>query len=516
LTGRYSDFGERFQRCCALGCGKPLDHSSGSFQPWKAKEIAKALSNAGICRAKDTFYSYRLGRRRPSRQLLPTLLEIFKVNRGQYFTSSYKREVAKKAFDQQEQAYAALKAYKYDASRGRQVQADVADDSKSLAHHTMEAISRACNDGLYQRGYEIYLSELGGNRYSGVSLREKLSLTRENLDILSTFFLPGRRWFELGERLDNEAKSFILSEVGACLQALGRLNEADKPMKAALGIAIAAKDWRSAAKAAFELTLLNRRLGYLVEAQHHAESGTEFAARCQNKQYQMLNLASLAATLHQLGEFKRAQQEFIAAEHIQHVYMPQDTIGILCNVSGYGYCDFLLDLSHSNWSEVLSRVKRTLALAERQNWRLIVGWEHISLGRAQLIKAQGERRTGRSAGLEHLNQAVRLLAEAGHRDSEPMGLLARAELRRLTAERKSFEDECEADLTRALSIAERHNLRLHELDARLGLAQLALDRRQTKQARNEFARCRVLLEKTRYFRRRPKLLALETELNSAS
>jgi len=108
----------------------------------------------------------------------------------------------------------------------------------------------------------------------------------------------------------------------------------------------------------------------------------------------------------------------------------------------------------------------------------------------------------------YLDRAVDGLRQAGQQDHLPRGLLARAELRRVTGEL----DKARRDLDEAFSIATRGGMRLFEADCHLAYARwyLAANRGDAMaQARESLAKAKQIIEQTGYHRRDREAQALE-------
>jgi adenosylhomocysteine nucleosidase len=75
-------------------------------------------------------------------------------------------------------------------------------------------------------------------------------------------------------------------------------------------------------------------------------------------------------------------------------------------------------------------------------------------------------------------------------------------------------EDARRDFTEALTLAARVGLRLHEADAHLGLARLALTENDRAVARDHLARARALIDVTRYHRRDAELGVLDAELRA--
>jgi nucleoside phosphorylase len=107
----------------------------------------------------------------------------------------------------------------------------------------------------------------------------------------------------------------------------------------------------------------------------------------------------------------------------------------------------------------------------------------------------------------HLASSVDGLRRAGHQEYLPLGLLTRAALHTHT---RNF-DRARHDLDEALTLATRCGFRLHECDAHLGHARLALAQGDSTAAQRHLASAREIIEQTGYHRRDEELAALEAE-----
>jgi len=111
----------------------------------------------------------------------------------------------------------------------------------------------------------------------------------------------------------------------------------------------------------------------------------------------------------------------------------------------------------------------------------------------------------------YLDRAVDGLRQAGQQNYMPLGLLARAELRRVTGEL----DKARRDLDEAFSIASRGGMRRFEADCHLAYARwyLAAKRRDAlAQAREHWAKARQIIEQTGYHRRDREAQELEAQV----
>jgi tetratricopeptide (TPR) repeat protein len=219
------------------------------------------------------------------------------------------------------------------------------------------------------------------------------------------------------------------------------------------------------------------------------QQSVDLADRSGDAFQRMANRTALADALHQSGRLEESAETFVEAEALQAERQPG--YPRLYSFQGYQYCDLLL----SRGEPVRERAEQTLYWVTEvfTNMGLLdIALDHLSLGRAH----QGLGDFARAA--KHLDQAVEGLRRAGREDCLPWGLLARSALRRL---RKDWSG-AEADLSEALEIAERGQMRLHECDAHLEWARLCADREDPEGAERHRARARKLVEETGYGRRR--------------
>ena len=112
--------------------------------------------------------------------------------------------------------------------------------------------------------------------------------------------------------------------------------------------------------------------------------------------------------------------------------------------------------------------------------------------------------------MEHLDQAVEGLRQSGNQDYIPLGLLARAALRRVRGE---FE-RARRDLDEAMAIAERDGMGLYRADAHLGYARLYLAMGDEPEARGHLATAKEMVGRMGYHRRKDEVAELEERLEA--
>jgi hypothetical protein len=199
---------------------------------------------------------------------------------------------------------------------------------------------------------------------------------------------------------------------------------------------------------------------------------------------------------------------------------------LLYSHRGYRYNDLLL--GQGRYEEVQRRAAQTLEWVERASQDILsAALDRLSLGRAYLMEVLQEGatdpsarlgagpsaalRTGFSQAAAHLDQAVDGLRESGQQHLLPLGLLARAGLRRVMGDMAGAK----RDLEEATDIADRGGMRLHQADCHLEAARLSLAQGQPDAARARLAEAKALIEDTGYHRRDGEVAELEAALAGA-
>ena len=389
------------------------------------------------------------------------------------------------------------------------------------------AVAHGCAAGRYQDALEEVFWPRIRRREESFHART-LGAWGAELAVLAGFFDPPWRRPVVG--LTEAVKAFILNEAGHRLGALGRLAEAMEPLQASLTAYIAQEQWENAARIAGNLSELTLTAGELPAAIRNAEQGVKLADRSGDAFMRMGSRAYLADALGQAGRTDEAAARFREAEELQAADQPY--YPLLYSLQGYWYCDLLL--AQGQAKEVLRRTAQTIEIAKRNNWLLDMALHHLSLGRAHLMLAVGAtgRSPLRSAAAPHaggaadtlsfvfrpssslvsaaseLDRAVVGLRQAGQQPYIPLGLLARAALRRVTAD----FDWARHDLDEVLVIATRGGMRLHEADCHLEYARLFVTLGDAAQSREHFAVAKRMVTEMGYGRRDREVAELEAAL----
>jgi tetratricopeptide (TPR) repeat protein len=366
------------------------------------------------------------------------------------------------------------------------------------------AVAHGCEAGRHQQALDDVFWRRIRRGEEAFSTR-KLGAFGADLVALTGFFeIP---WLQPVAGLTESDQAFVLNLTGYDLYALGRLQEADELMHAGLQSCISQENWTYAASVTSELSELHLTIGDLPQALEFARRSVELADRSGDEYRRLADRATLADALHQAGQLVEAAATFRQAEEMQRQRQPESPI--LYSLRGFEYCELLL--GQGKHQEVKERAARTIEIAKRNHLLLDLALDNLSLGRACLLES---RQTG--AGdyrqvAEFLQQAVDGLRQAGYLDDLPRGLLARAELRRVTGD----YPRARADLDEAQRIAERSQMGLHLADCHLERGRLCLALGDRDTARKAWETAKAMIERMGYHRRDSEVVEIEAQLNSA-
>ena len=352
------------------------------------------------------------------------------------------------------------------------------------------AVVHGCKAEKYEEALvEVYKNRI--QRRSDFFNRAKLGAIGSEVAVLSAFFDPP--WENLAPGLSESDQAWVVGEGGVALRALGRLGEAEALTRLTLKRFLLLEDWNNAATAASTLTEILLARGDIDKAVDQAAASLGLADKSGYAYRRLIDRTTLAAALHAQGYRERSEKLFEEAEAMQKEWQP--ALPRLYSVRGFHYCDLLLD--RTRHAEVLERAAQALQVVETHHWLLPIALDHLSLGRAHFLAAQGGEAGELERAAGHLSQAVDGLRSAGRQDFLPLGLLARAALHLHT---RAF-DKVRRDLNEALSLSVRSGFRLHEADAHLGFARLTLAQGDPAKAREHLEKAQGIVTATGYHRR---------------
>ncbi len=395
-----------------------------------------------------------------------------------------------------------------------------------------QAVAHGCLAGLQRQAREeVYCDRiLRGTGDDGFYSISKLGAFGPDLGAVACFF--EEPWQRVSPALSAADQAWLLNEAAFRLRALGRLTEALEPMRAGLNGAVRLEDWKNAAAGASNLSELELTLGRMAAAVQDGEQAVVFTDHSGEVFWQICSHMGLADVLHQQGQREPALERFREAEAMWAQRLPGG-YPLPSSLSRFQYCDLLLaeaeraawqrQLALSPWQgegrgegiprfnrgtachAVEQRAAQTLTIAEQHLGLLDIALDHLTLGRAALLRAvldPSAFRTPHPAlaqAAKELAAAVDGLRAAGHQEFIPRAILPRAWLHAIT----NNPTAARADLDEAWQIASRGDMRLFMADIHLHRARLFRDQAELKKARD-------LIEQCGYWRRKEELEDAET------
>lgn len=212
----------------------------------------------------------------------------------------------------------------------------------------------------------------------------------------------------------------------------------------------------------------------------------------------------MANALYHANRISDAMTTFRKAEEMQKKI--DRTSKFLYSTNGFKFCNLLLN--QGKYEVVQVRANQTIKIAKRNNWLLDFALDNLSLGRAYLLQAQQDGTRDLTKAADHLNQAVDGLRQAGTQHHLPLGLLARAELYRVSGE----FNKARHDLDEAMVIAERGSMGLHLADCHLKYARLHLAMGEKDKARENLLKAKNMIDKLGYHLRDKDVKDIEGQL----
>lgn len=319
------------------------------------------------------------------------------------------------------------------------------------------AVAHGCAAGLHQQALdEVYWPRIRREGQNFVC--NKLRAFSEDLATISSFFsVP---WETVSIKLEFRYQAGILNWAGFRLRALGRLQEAVKPMSSNVSMCINAQDWLEAARGIGNLSELQLTLGQVQVSLELARQGVELVDKSEDLFHRIITRTAYADALHQSGNIKESAKLFEVAENLYKKRNPN--YQLLNSQQGFQYCDLLLT-QKKQINEVLRRTKRTITWCANQDV-LSKALNQLIIGR---VYTQIDDIDKAYYWLQH---CVVSLYEAARQDYMPLGLLARAALHRHT---RDFA-RAQADLQEVFDIAEPSGMRLFLTDYHLEMARVLL------------------------------------------
>ncbi len=363
------------------------------------------------------------------------------------------------------------------------------------------AVAHGCEAGRYQEVLDKVYNRRIQRKNNEHFIARKLGAHGAELSVLSGFFDPP--WKLPVNGLDEYDKALVLNNAGFDLLALGRLEEAVQPMHTALEAYVAQEEWKAAAISANNLCELYLTIGGLVQALDLAKRSVELADRSRDIFQRIVGRATLANALYYANSISDSVVTFRKSEEMLKKY---DRKLFLYSTMGFQYCNLLL--SQGKYEVVLNRANQTMKIAKKANNLLDIALDNLSLGRAYMLKTMHDGSRDFTRPSDHLNQAVEGLRQAGNQDDVPRGLLARAELWRVSGE----FNKAQHNLDEAMVIAERGSMGLHQADCHLEYARLHLAMTEKGKAKESLDIAKKMIEKMGYHLRDKDVKEIEGQL----
>ncbi|ETX08118.1 MAG: hypothetical protein ETSY2_07270 [Candidatus Entotheonella gemina] len=180
---------------------------------------------------------------------------------------------------------------------------------------------------------------------------EQLGAFGADLSALSHFFES--MWSRVAPGLEADEARFVFHAAGECLNALGRVTEAEEAMRKALALACQHEDWAMAATASAALSESSRARSDFPNALHFAKASASHAEQPHVPMViQVKSHAFLGFVLHWMGHDREAEAAFHRAEQVQQLADLERPL--LHAVPGYMYCEWLLDQLEIRTSQLTS------------------------------------------------------------------------------------------------------------------------------------------------------------------
>jgi tetratricopeptide (TPR) repeat protein len=412
------------------------------------------------------------------------------------------------------------------------------------------AVSHGCFAGRVQEALGLFRHRIrhGSHNFS----IEQLGAFGADLAALSSFFEV--MWSKVVAGLETDDQLFLFRSVGECLSALGRMFEAEAPLRKALEMALRHENWTTAATVATQLSEVYRARGDLPTALHFAKQSVGYVSSSGvPTDVALRSRTFLGFVQYWVGQFEAAKATFQDAEDVQRQANPGRPI--LHSVLGYMYGELLLDQLEGQvrrlaavqfmraWGELRRRIRRASTFAEQDALPCDIGLQHVSMGRLYILawerqvaqnrsegqtdrpgtrssrQPSGRHHAGRLTALEqalrYATAAVECLRESNHLIYVPRALLTRAAVYRL----QGHFDRAHSDIDEVVDIAQCSAMDFYQADAHLEKVALHLAAYRATRHEDHLShasvsldRAKTLIQQMHYYRRNRQVGELEAAL----
>ncbi|MGI9486365.1 MAG: hypothetical protein ACR2RF_10905 [Geminicoccaceae bacterium] len=357
-------------------------------------------------------------------------------------------------------------------------------------------------------GYAAGLHESSLNSVYDVRVRRgddtayqirKLGAFGTDLGILSAFF-DDKSWRDPSNCLCRRNRLRVTVWAAYDFRSLGRFASALNTATAALELAVGLANWTDATWCAENICAVNLALGNIIVAQEFAELATTYADRSKSIHERVARRTALAESYHKSGNLDASMAYFEEAEAIRKEAHPESPQ--LVGLWNHRYCDLLIEKGMAN--KALKRAVHSLNCGLQNDKSSM---QHIGI--SLLTKGQAERAMGNpDSAMLTLDQAMEHLRRANNIENISSCLIARAAF---FCETGTYE-KSRRDLSEVMRLATRCGMRLHECDAHLEYARLALAEGNPDAALPHFKSADVLVNECGYHRRDPEIVELKEKL----
>lgn len=353
------------------------------------------------------------------------------------------------------------------------------------------AVNHGCQAGRYNEALKIYWDRI--LRRTEYFSTRKLGAFGASLSALSGFFTVP--WDRPVDGLAEADMVFVLFDAAYCLWALGRPEDAAPLMRASLDTCLAQKEGypERSVNIACDLAELYLTVGDLLHALDAAKKSVELADIIDNVRAKSRSRAILASVLHQKGCLSEAEKTFQQSEEI--LGSVESDFLLYYSISGFHFSELLLD--QGDYGKVQTQASRMLSHSEQHGSLLDIALSYLSLGRACLVEAQQAKETDLSQTSLYIDKALIGLEKAGVQHHVPRGFITRAELHSIRGEFVNAQK----DLGKAIDIARRGQMYLHEADCYLEYTKMYLAMGKENKAQESLASAKSIIQELGYHRR---------------
>ena len=355
-------------------------------------------------------------------------------------------------------------------------------------------IIHACEAGKHREAFhDLFTTRLTRAMIGNSNVTDVLGTHSLNIGALAHFY--EEPWAKLVSGLPLTDRADLYNSSSFCLKTLGRLRESLEPARLAVEAYKELKDWSRATGASSSLLYSMLWSGDISGAIDVARDGVRYSDKERPGTRRLRSRTALGDVLHHAGKTDEARHVFQSAEEL---YLRRNEHNQLISLESYRFCEFLITDGQPDIA--FARTTKSLPIATRNRMRPFeIGLHNLVLGTALL--EMGRLTEAR----HHLDIAVNKIRVSRRDDTIPTAIIRRAKLHC----NEGRLNDAQKDLDEALQISIRGEMRLHEADALLELANLNL----TRNDMGEFSCCltqaALLIREMGYGRRISRLTELE-------